>query len=74
MKSLDALILSNRIHHDGDPVLAWMLSNVVGKLDHKGNVYPRKERTENKIDSAVALIMALGVAEREPKPIEAGII
>ena len=33
------------------------------------NVYPRKERPENKIDGAVALIMALGrhmVAEERP--------
>jgi phage terminase large subunit-like protein len=62
MKTLDALIVSQRIHHDGDPVLTWMLSNVVGHLDAKSNVYPRKERPENKIDGAVALIMALGRA------------
>ena len=37
-----------------------MLGNVVGHYDAKENVYPRKERPENKIDGAVALIMALG--------------
>ena len=51
---------SGRIAHDGDPVLAWMLGNVVGHYDAKENVYPRKERPENKIDGAIALIMALG--------------
>lgn len=65
MKMLDALILEGRIHHDGDPVLAWNISNVVGKLDNKDNVYPRKERPENKIDGAVALMMALGAALRQ---------
>ena len=65
MKSLDAFILSGRIHHDGDPVLTWMFSNVIGKEDNKGNVYPRKERPENKIDGAVAVIMALGMVLRE---------
>lgn len=58
MKTLDAEILSARIHSDGDPVLSWMLGNVVAKEDQKKNVYPRKEKPENKIDGAVALIMA----------------
>jgi phage terminase large subunit-like protein len=46
-----------------------MLGNVVGHYDAKENVYPRKERPENKIDGAIALIMALGrhmVAEEPP--------
>jgi phage terminase large subunit-like protein len=60
MKALDALILSGNICHDGDPVLDWMVGNVYGKKDAKDNVYPRKVRNENKIDGAVALIMALG--------------
>jgi len=62
MKTLDALIRAGRISHDGDPVMTWMISNVVAKKDAKDNVYPRKERDENKIDGVVALIMALGRA------------
>lgn len=58
-KTLGALMLERRIHHNGDPVLAWAVSNVVGHYDAKENVYPRKERPENKIDPAVALVMAL---------------
>jgi phage terminase large subunit-like protein len=38
-----------------------MMGNVVGHYDAKDNVYPRKERAENKIDGAVALIMAIGL-------------
>jgi len=60
MKSLDALILSGGIYHNGDPMLDWMIGNVYGQKDAKDNVYPRKARNENKIDGAVALIMALG--------------
>lgn len=60
-KELDALMRKQTIRHDGNPVLAWMLGNVVGHYDAKDNVYPRKERPENKIDGAVALIMALGL-------------
>ena len=62
MKQLQALVLSKRFFHDGDPVLTWMASNVVGHLDAKDNIYPRKERPENKIDGIVALIMAMGRA------------
>ena len=68
MKTLDGLIRSRQIRHNDDPVMTWMISNVVAKQDAKDNVYPRKERDENKIDGAVALIMALGraiVAEPE---------
>lgn len=60
MKELAALVLQGRLHHDGCPVLAWMVSNVVCHLDAKDNIYPRKERPENKIDGVVAAIMALG--------------
>lgn len=60
MKQLDGLIRSRKVCHDGCPVFTWMLSNVVAKADAKDNVYPRKDRDENKIDGPVALISALG--------------
>jgi phage terminase large subunit-like protein len=62
MKTLEALVLQKKLAHDGDPVLTWMASNVVAHLDAKDNIYPRKERPENKIDGVVALIMALSRA------------
>ena len=49
-----------RAHHPGNPVLNWMVGNVVGHYDQKENVFPRKERAANKIDGAVAAIMGLG--------------
>lgn len=60
-KELDAMMREQRIKHDGNPVMSWMIGNVVGHYDAKENVYPRKERQENKIDGPVALIMALGL-------------
>ena len=45
-----------------NPVLEWCLGNVVGKADRRGNLYPTKQRTEQKIDAAVALMMAMGRA------------
>lgn len=74
MKEIDALVRSGRLHHDGDPVLAWMVSNVVCHIDAKENIYPRKERPENKIDGVVALITALGRAMTAPAPIRPQIV
>jgi phage terminase large subunit-like protein len=62
MKTLEALVLQNKLIHDGCPVLGWMASNVVAHLDAKDNIYPRKERPENKIDGIVALIMGISRA------------
>lgn len=59
-KTLDALMREGRIHHPGNAVLNWMIGNVVGHYDAKENVYPRKEMPQNKIDGAIAVIMALG--------------
>jgi phage terminase large subunit-like protein len=38
------------------------LSNVVGKADRRGNLYPTKSRPDQKIDAAVVLLMAIGRA------------
>lgn len=62
IKEIEAALSSGRLHHDGDKPLAWAMSNVVGKYDANRNVFPRKEREENKIDPAVALIMAISRA------------
>lgn len=62
MKSLEALVLQRKFAHGGDPILTWMVSNVVCHRDQKDNIYPRKERPENKIDGVVALLMALNRA------------
>ena len=62
MKTLEALVLQEKLIHDCDPVLGWMASNVVAHLDAKDNIYPRKERPENKIDGIVALIMGISRA------------
>lgn len=59
MRELDTLIAAGRIHHDGNPVLTWMIGNVTAHEDANENVFPRKEGEENKIDGAVASIMAL---------------
>lgn len=61
-KELDAAMRAGRIVHDGNPVLEWCVGNVVGRYDARANVYPKKSRPEQKIDAAIALIMAVGRA------------
>jgi phage terminase large subunit-like protein len=59
---LDAAMCAGRLRHDGNPVLEWCIGNVVGKADRRGNLYPTKQRPEQKIDAVVALMMAVGRA------------
>lgn len=67
-KELDAAMRAGRIEHDGNGPLAWAISNVVGHLDARANVFPRKARPEAKIDPAVALIMAIARTMTAPGP------
>jgi phage terminase large subunit-like protein len=53
---------ARRLRHDGNPVLEWCLGNVTGKADRRGNPYPTEQRPDQKIDAAIALIMAIGRA------------
>jgi len=59
MKEMEKLVLERRLAHGNCPVLTWMVSNVVAKMDAKDNIYPNKERAESKIDGVVGTIMAL---------------
>lgn len=55
MKEVEAAVLAKRLHHTGDPVLAWAMGNVMVKPDANENVFPRKENSASKIDPASAL-------------------
>lgn len=59
MKWLEALVKDSRFHHDGNEIMTWMISNVVVRHDAKDNIYPRKERVENKIDGPVAICIGM---------------
>jgi len=58
MKTVQADIYGNKFHHDGNPVMAWMMSNVTVKPDRNDNIFPNKSTPENKIDGPVALFTA----------------
>ncbi|HAU4930574.1 terminase large subunit [Aeromonas hydrophila] len=64
MRELEAAIQSGRFHHDGNSLMTWCIGNVIGK-NLPGNddvVRPVKESADQKIDGAVALMMAIGRA------------
>ncbi len=58
MKSVQASVYGSKIHHDGNPVMTWMMSNVTVKPDKNDNIFPNKSTPENKIDGPVALFTA----------------
>ena len=63
-KELMRLTLDGKIAHGGHPVLRWMMDNIFVRTDPAGNIKPDKEKSSEKIDGAVALIMALDRAQR----------
>ncbi len=75
MKVLEAWVLQGRLEHNGSPILTWMVSNVVCHRDQKDNIYPRKERVENKIDGVVALLIAVNryLAANKPAVVTEGL-
>ena len=63
-KELMKLVLEQKIAHGGHPVLCWMMDNIFIRTDPAGNIKPDKEKSTEKIDGAVATIMALDRAIR----------
>ena len=63
-KELMKLTLEQKLAHGGHPVLQWMLDNVFIRTDPAGNIKMDKEKSTEKIDGAVATVMALDRAIR----------
>lgn len=63
-KELMKLVLEKRIAHSGNEPLRWMMDNVYVRTDPAGNIKPDKEKSTERIDGAVATIMALDRAIR----------
>ena len=63
-KELMKLVLEERIAHGGHPVFSWMIDNVTVRTDPAGNIKADKEKSKEKIDGAIATIMALDRAIR----------
>ncbi|HDR0619594.1 TPA: terminase large subunit [Pasteurella multocida] len=64
-KSAEVLINRQVIEHNGDPILAWALSNVVMETDANANIKPNKKKAANKIDPAIAFLISFGTYQLE---------
>ena len=53
--------MKKQLVHDANPVLRWMISNVEILTDPAGNIKLAKNKSREKIDGVVALVMAYGV-------------
>lgn len=63
-KELMKLVLEQRIAHGCHPVLRWNMDNIFIRTDPAGNIKADKEKSTEKIDGAIATIMALDRAIR----------
>lgn len=57
-KYLYEKILAGKVRHGGNPVLRWMMGNVVLRKDTSGNIRIAKDKTVEKVDGISALINA----------------
>ena len=74
---VENLVLEKKLRHDGNPVMTWMVSNLVVKVSKFNELRsPTKERPENKIDGPMAMLMALGraLAVAESNTVEQGFV
>lgn len=58
------LTLERKLAHGGNSVLNWMMDNIYVRTDPAGNIKAYKEKSTEKIDGAIATIMALDRAIR----------
>lgn len=59
VNNFERMVLERDINHGGNPVLTWMLSNVVTRKDPAGSRKFDKDKSDDKIDGVVAIAMAL---------------
>jgi phage terminase large subunit-like protein len=62
-KDFELDVLSGRIVHEGNPMLAWSFDNVHLLRDNEGNIRPSKKHSSEAIDPAVASIMARALSK-----------
>lgn len=60
VKELEKYYLDARLTHDGNPVQRWMFGNVLIVRDPADNVKIDKSKSTEKVDGAVAEVMAMG--------------
>ena len=70
-RELEKLVVSRKLAHGANPVTRWMAANVAVAQDPAGSHKPAKDKSTDRIDGIVAIIMAIGramVVQEEPEP------
>jgi phage terminase large subunit-like protein len=62
VNELEAAIDSGRVHHDGNPIMAWCIGNVIVHEYKSERKMPDKQDADSKIDGASALFNAMARA------------
>lgn len=73
-KELEKLVIAHSIAHGNNPVLRWMVGNVIVREDENGNYRPDKAKSNGRIDGVVALIMAISRAITEQQAVTPGVL
>jgi len=68
VNALEHHVVEHTLHHDGNPIVTWCLSNVRVVLDPAGNRKFDKRERNRRIDGAVTLAMSLHAAANAEKP------
>jgi len=63
-KALEACILAKELRHDGHPILRWCIGNAAVEQDPAGNIKLSKKVSTERIDGAMALVMAKDQMDR----------
>lgn len=72
-KEIYAKIMKRNLEHFNNPVLRWMATNAVVKTDPAGNIKLDKEKSRDKIDGIIGMVMAYGIRKNiiaPPNPYE----
>ena len=70
-RELEKLIVWRKLAHGTNSVTRWMAANVAVAQDPAGNLKPAKDKSTERIDGIVPIIMAIGramIAQDEPQP------
>lgn len=64
MKAFERRLLEGKIRHGNNPVLNFCADNLTVSKDAAGNLKPDKEKSQEKIDGIVSVVMGLDLCER----------
>ena len=68
-KEVEAKVLTRDFVYFNDPVLRWQFGNVQLLIDPAGNIKPAKDKSTDKIDTILAMVMAVGEEMYSEAPI-----